>query len=197
MRKAFALSISILILSLSLVSAAGKGGINESIDLENSGISAVSYADIFQGGDGAEDFIISVQLENESNVSLVRVSTQICVNSGLCYPPETQDMIEDNESGIWSAAVAPMNDQTYVNWNFVLVDGENETKIPETGFGWKVWSDCWFDGENWGGPQWTTNGDEGCQLTEEISEKETGILPSVGVIGTLAVLVAAVVIRRD
>ena len=43
MRRGFALSISILILSLSLVSAAGKGGINESIDLENTGISSVSY----------------------------------------------------------------------------------------------------------------------------------------------------------
>ena len=142
MRQAFVVSISILILSLSLVSAAGNGGINESTDLENTGISSVSYDDTFYWVDSDKDFTINVELDDNSNISSIKIWTQICVNSGLCHPPTPQDMVRDNTTGIWMASVDSMDDQTYVNWYFELVEGENVTRTPDNGWGWKVWSDC-------------------------------------------------------
>ena len=185
MRCRIALSFSILIFASSLVSAAGGGGENQVTDTQDTGISKVLFDDVFYGN---QDFVIEVELDADSNISSIQISTQICVNSGLCYPPEPQDLVRDNSTGIWRVTVSPMNDQTYLNWNFVLNDGENETKIPENGWGWKVWSDCWFDGENWGGEN-ENNGACG--------EDDAQNTPTIGAIGVIVtVLVAAVVIIR-
>ena len=148
MRTSIALSISILILASTVVSAAGGGGENQVTDIQNSDISEVTFSDVFYGN---QDFDISVRLDDDSNISSIQIWTQICVNSGLCYPPNPQDMVKDNATGIWTAQVDPIDDQTYVNWYFDLIEGENNTRIPDTGWGWKVWSDCWFDSEKCGG----------------------------------------------
>ena len=185
MRGRIALSFSILIFASTLVSAAGGGGENQVTDTQDTGISEISFPDVFYGN---QDFIIEVKLDADSNISSIQISTQICVNSGLCYPPEPQDLVQNNATGIWSAVVSPMNDQTYLNWNLVLSDGENDTRIPENGWGWKVWSDCWFDGENWGGEN-ENNGVCG--------ENDTQNTPTIGAIGvTITLLIAAVVIYR-
>jgi hypothetical protein len=182
MNRVVALSIVILVLSSTFVSASGNGGENQSMDVENTEISSVHFSSVFEKG---EDFSIQLYLDEGSNVTLVRVQTQICVNSGLCYPPEYQDMVKSGQFDEWTASVSSINDQTYVNWNFLLIEGENETRIPEVGFGWKVWSDCWNDGEKWGGI------DDSCWPEEEKS------VPSIGVVGTLSVIIAAIAIRRD
>jgi hypothetical protein len=192
MRGVIALSISILILTSSLVTATGNGGINEVTNLENTGIVEVNFSEVFYGN---QEFIINIQLEEDSNVSSVQVSTQICVNSGLCYPPEPQDLVKDNSTEIWTAAVSTIDEQTYVNWNFVLNDGDNETRIPETGWGWKVWSDCWFDGEEWGGEAYD-EGSTNCGQEPPLGENEQR-LPSLSGAAILSVLIMAAIIRRD
>ena len=190
MRRAFALSISILILSLSLVSAAGKGGINVSIDLENTGISSVSSNSTFNWIDTDQNFTINVTLDDDSNYSNTSIElwTQICVNSGLCHPPNPQGMIREAMTGIWFGKVDSIEDQTYVNWYFNLVEGENETRIPDNGWGWTVWSDCWFDGGEWGG--------DNCP-NDEVEEEEESFLPALGIIATTGAMMIAAVIRRD
>jgi len=52
----------------------------------------------------------------------------------------------------WGGTIVPGETVTYVNWNIEIQweDG-NSTSIPENGFGWKVWSDCWYDNGTWGG----------------------------------------------
>ena len=185
MRTRVALSISILIFASTVVSAAGGGGENQVTDIQNSEIREVTFTDVFYGN---QNFEINVQLENESDTSSIQIWTQICVNSGLCYPPNPQDMVKDNSTGIWTIQVNPIEDQTYVNWYFELNKGENKTRIPETGWGWKVWSDCWFDGESWGGENHNEN-IEGCGEIENT--------PSLGIVGvTMSILIAATVIRR-
>ena len=185
MKGRFVLMVSILFFASSFASAAGSGGENQVTNTQNTGISEVSFSDVFYG---SQDFLIDVQLENNSNISSIRISTQICVNSGLCYPPVSQDLVKNNQTGKWSVSITPMNDQTYLNWNFVVSDGENETKIPESGWGWKVWSDCWFDGENWGGE----NENDG--VCGEIVSENTPALGAIGV--TMTLLVAAAIIHR-
>ena len=53
-----------------------------------------------------------------------------------------------------------------------------------TGFGGKIWSDCWVAGEETGGG--------GC------STGDGGVLPAIGLVGVLSALgLGAAVIRRD
>ena len=185
MRTSIALSISILILASTVVSAAGGGGENQVTDIQNSDISEVTFSEVFYGN---QDFDISVRLDDDSNISSIQIWTQICVNSGLCYTPNPQDMVKDNATGIWTAQVDPIDDQTYVNWYFDLIEGENNTRIPDTGWGWKVWSDCWFDSEKWGGENYNEDGG----ICGEIENT-----PSLGIIGiTMSILIAAAVIHR-
>ena len=97
-------------------------------------------------------------------------------------------MLKDNSTGIWTAQVDPIDDQTYVNWYFDLIEGENSTRIPDTGWGWKVWSDCWFDSEKWGGENYNEDG----AVCGEIENT-----PALGIIGiTMSILIAAAVIHR-
>ena len=92
---------------------------------------------------------------------------------------------EDNIT--WTASVLVDEDATYLNWRVDLVD-ENETivKVPETGFGWKIWSDCWYDGKEWGGS------DSSC-----ITEEESDSLPGFIVPMTISsIAIAALIIQR-
>ena len=64
----------------------------------------------------------------------------------------------------------------------------NETRIPDNGWGWTVWSDCWFDGGEWGG--------DNCP-NDEVEEEEESFLPALGIIATTGAMMIAAVIRRD
>ena len=123
--------------------------------------------------------------EARENGTTVRWITQICINSGVCYAPETHSL--DSEDGaIWTGGIVPDETVTYVNWKLVLdhEDG-SQTDVPETGFGWKVWSDCWHDNGTWGGS------------STECRDGD-GILPGFSVPVALAsTAMAALMARRD
>ena len=57
-----------------------------------------------------------------------------------------------DEGDAWGGAIVPEETVTYVNWKIEIEweDG-NTTSIPENGFGWRVWSDCWYENGTWGG----------------------------------------------
>ena len=189
MRARISLIIISIIISATTVAAVSDGGVNKSVDdLAETGINSVNSPSIFSQ---EEDFVISVNLNESSDAVKIYVTTQICVNSGLCYPPEQIEM-ETEDNVTWTSTVSPMADQTYVNWNLVLENAsENQTKIPETGFGWKVWSDCWNDGDGWGGEAY-----EGGGSCNENNTEDTGSLPTVGFAGVISILVMAAIIRQ-
>ena len=139
----------ILFVSMSSVTASSEGGVNEEVPLEGTGVESVLYPSAASAG---EIFEVSVWLNGESggNVTTVKWVTQVCINSGICHPPETHTM--NGEGDIWEGAIVPEETVTYVNWKIEIQweDG-NTTSIPENGFGWKVWSDCWYDNGSWGG----------------------------------------------
>ena len=132
MRKLVALAV-VVILSSNVM--ASEGGINEETDLSNTDLESMQYSNIVYA---EEEFSISMSLKNETtNISQINWITQVCINSGICYPPKTIQMsTEDNIT--WTASVLVDEDATYLNWRVDLVD-ENDTivKVPETGFGWK------------------------------------------------------------
>ena len=194
MRRLVALFLASM-LSLS-VSAAGQSGVNQSLsseELEASGISSLEYPDVilteedpaFSYGDSMSNFVIGIVLENDSNVTSADVITQVCINTGVCFAPETKEMESD---GMYFVSLFDVvEDASYINWKFVLHhENGSSTDVPEVGFGWKVWSNCWWDNGTWGGP--STH----CQEGEESS------LPGFAApAAAAAIVMAALMARRD
>ena len=139
----------LILVSVASAADASQGGVNEEESLEGTGVESVLHPSAASAG---ETFEVSIRLneESSSNVTSVTWVTQVCINSGICYPPETHSMTV--ESDVWGGAIVPEETVTYVNWKIEIewADG-NTTSIPENGFGWKVWSDCWYENGTWGG----------------------------------------------
>ena len=180
MRRVVAvLLVSILALSFS---AAGESGVNESTAFDDTDIASSQYADVIHENG---QFDMSLTLEEGTNVTSMQWITQICINSGVCYPPETNDM--NSEDGLTYSATVDVNDTaTYINWKFVMhsEDG-SEASVPDTGFGWKVWSDCWWDNMTWGGS------------STDCQEEDEGLPGFVTPIAAAAIAMAALMARRD
>ena len=139
----------VFLVSIAPVALASQGGVNEEASIEGTGVESVSHPDSASAG---EIFEVSIRLNEESasNVTSVRWVTQVCVNSGICYPPETHSMTDEDDA--WDGSIVPEETVTYVNWKIEIEweDG-NTTSIPENGFGWSGWSDCGYDNGTWGG----------------------------------------------
>ena len=75
---------------------------------------------------------------------------------------------------------------SYVNWKFIIeLENGSESHIPDVGFGWRVWSDCWFDNGTWGG-------------SETYCQEEDSALPGFTVSMVMAsTAMAALMARRD
>ena len=149
----------VLLLLMPALTVVAEGGVNEQTSLEGTPISSV---DSHSEASAGEPFDISVTITQEASENITSVDwiTQICINSGVSYPPEAQALTSD-DGLLWTGQVIPVQTVTYVNWKFVLHhEDESETTIPESGFGWKVWSDCWWDNGSWGGVSTSCQEDE-------------------------------------
>ena len=126
-----------------------------------------------------------VNVNPGSNVTSIQWITQICINTGVCYPPEMNDMVPvDNDS--YTATVDVDETASYINWKFVLhsEDGSDST-VPDSGFGWKVWSDCWWDNGTWGGS------------STDCQEEDEGLPGFAAPAAAAAIAMAALMARRD
>ena len=182
-------SLLVCVLLALPINCAAEGGVNEETPLEGTDIQDISYPVEASAGEG---FGLTVVLSDEASGNGTTVSwvTQICINSGVCYPPETHSMALDDEGTAWEGSIVPDDTVTYVNWRVEMNwEDESTTSVPETGFGWKVWSDCWYDNEKWGGS------DQEC-VDNQGSDPES--LPGFGAAASLmAVLTAGLMGRRD
>ena len=181
MHKLLALVLAALLASNVIAS---DGGINEEANLDGTDIESMEYNSIVYAN---QEFTISLTLKNEiTNLSHINWITQVCINSGVCYPPKTIQMNTlDNET--WTAAVIVDQEATYLNWRIDQVDNNDSvTRVPETGFGWKIWSDCWYDGEDWG------ENDTSC-MTED-DESLPGFILSVAL---SSIIIAALIVQRS
>ena len=133
----------VFLVSIASPAVASQGGVNEEASIEDTGVESVSHPDSASAG---EIFEVSVRLNEESasNATSVTWVTQVCVNSGICYPPETHSMTDENDA--WEGSIVPEETVTYVNWKI-----EIEWDDGNTTSGWRGWSDCWYDNGTWGG----------------------------------------------
>jgi hypothetical protein len=149
MRKLWAL---LLVCAISLPVSASQGGVNESISLDGTGIKTLDYDGVMRTNTtGSADFGVILQMEDGSNISNIRWVTQVCINTGVCYPPEESQM-DRGDDGSFDSHLDTEPGYSYINWKFIIeMEDGSESQVPDVGFGWKVWSDCWYDNGSWGG----------------------------------------------
>ena len=176
--------LTVAMLALS-VSGAGESGVNESTSTEGTQIAYINHASLVQEG-GVFDMYVTVN--SGSNVTSIQWITQICINSGVCYPPEINDM-EAVDNDTYTATVDIDYTASYINWKYILhSEDDSQASVPESGFGWKVWSDCWYDNETWGGPS------TDCQGVEGVGSLLPGFVAPAA---AAAIGMAALMARRD
>ena len=157
MRGLFAI---LLVGMLMLPVSASEGGVNESASLDGTGIKSLDYEHVLRASYGG-NYEISLDIEEGTNISEVNWVTQVCVNTGVCYPPEERKMIKSDTGLSFGYSLETQPGYSYINWKFNLeADDGSESMVPEVGFGWKVWSDCWFDNGTWGGSETSCKDDD-------------------------------------
>ena len=95
MRRMWAL---LLVCLVSLPVSASQGGENESISLDGTGIETLYYDEVMRTSNGTSDsadFSVILLMDDDSNISNIRWITQVCINSGICYPPQETRWIEE------------------------------------------------------------------------------------------------------
>ena len=185
MRRMWAL---LLVCLVSLPVSASQGGENESISLDGTGIETLYYDEVMRTSNGMSDysdFSVIMMMEDDSNISNIRWITQVCINSGICLPPQESQM-DKKDDGSFAHRLDTEPGYSYINWKFVIeMENGSESHIPDAGFGWRVWSDCWFDNGTWGG-------------SETHCQEEDSALPGFTVSMVMASMaMAALMARRD
>ena len=168
--------------------SASQGGVNESISLEGTSIKALHYDEVMRtsnGTSGYADYSVILLMDDDSNISNIRWITQVCINSGICYPPHERHM-DRGDDGSFGGKLDTEPGYSYINWKFIIeMENGSESHVPDVGFGWRVWSDCWFDNGTWGG-------------SETHCQEEDNALPGFTVSMVMASMaMAALMARRD
>ncbi len=188
-RVPFCLLATVALVALSIPVSASEPGINLEPELDGTPVSSIQHDDI---SFDLQEWNITFTLSDAeiANNTTAQVSTQICINTGFCFPPEPM-LIEEASNGTYAGSVTPMEDHTYVNWRIILTFENNSTvRVPEKGWS-KTWSNCWLDTYSqpplWGG--------DGCP---EKTEGEEKTLPAIGTLGAISsiMLAGAVFYRR-
>ena len=85
----------LLVCLVSLPVSASQGGVNESISLEGTSIETLHYDEVMRTSNGTSDsadYSVILLMDDDSNISNIRWITQVCINSGICYPPQETHM---------------------------------------------------------------------------------------------------------
>jgi len=135
---------------------------------------------------------ISMDDEAINNGTTFILTTQICLNSGVCDPPVTHDV--DAVDGHYTVSVTPPDTHTYVNWRVRAVYSDNTKEDFPNGDWYKTWSTCWYNDGEYGGIHSTENG---CDVPAQGSAEDEGFLPASSLILTMMVLHLAVIVRRQ
>ena len=193
MQRLLAFTLVCLLATAVIASPNYKSGENEEAKIEGTDITGLEYPETSHSLD-IFPIVIALSEAAAANGTTVTWVTQICVNSGVCYAPEVIDLISEDDGDTWVGEVMVNDTATYINWRIDLKFPEGDTeRVPEEGWGWKVWSDCWFDGEIWGGEN------QECVDENQPQPDDGGLfLPNIGIVASIAgITMAALIARRD
>lgn len=184
MQKGWSVLVALL-LAVSFASAAGSSGSNLGPDEASTPFKEHEATTPSVSGEVWE---LTVVLDDEAvaNGSTMSLTTQICTNDGVCDPPVPQEATVSEDGSTYFISLTPPADHTYVNWRATVewADG-NSSSFPQ-GDWYKVWSSCWYDGTDWGGPD--AEG-EGC--AEEKESPGPGLIVAAVAVAGAAMAVAS------
>ena len=134
---------------------------------------------------------LSVALEQEAvdNGTTLQITTQICLNSGVCDPPVNQDVDVSDDGSTYSMELKPPSDHSYVNWRIKATYADDTNENYPSGDWYKTWSSCYYEEDGYGGVH--ADGDR-CNLPG--SGEGEGFLPAAGLLTALAAMAGATVI---
>ena len=142
-----------------------------------------------------QPWALSVILDQEAldNGTTLAITTQICLNNGVCDPPTTQEVTVSDDGSTYSMELKPPADHSYVNWRIKATYSDDSTENFPQGDWYKTWSTCYYDDGSYGGIH--ADGD-GCDVPAAGEESE-GLLPSAGMaVAVMALTGAAVMAAR-
>ena len=123
------------------------------------------------------------------NGTTFAITSQICLNNGVCDPPVNQDVAVSDDGSTYTTDLTPPEDHSYVNWRVKATYSDDSTEnFPQNDW-YKTWSTCYYDDGSYGG----VHAEEGSCNVPAAGES-TGFLPSVGVMLTLTALTGAALI---
>lgn len=132
---------------------------------------------------------ITLDQESQDNGTVLAISTQICLNSGVCDPPINHEATLNE--GTYSMELTPPGDHSYVNWRVkATYDDESTETFPE-GDWYKTWSSCYYDDGTYSGIH--ADGD-GCNVPS--SEEPSSALPAIGMALVIGVIGVGVIAAR-
>ena len=181
MEKKILIGVMLTLILLSpITSGAVKGGEDVNPD-ENDVPFTINSRDSPSVDSQTWSLTITMDEEESQNNTTFEITTQICLNDGVCDPPVLMDAEIDGAK--YTVSVTPPSDHTYVNWRVKAVyENGNSTNFP-TGDWYKTWSSCWFDDGSFGG---IDSDADGC-INDNESTPGFGILVSLSAIGIAAV----------
>lgn len=193
MRKSLPVLLSLLFLASILPTSLAAGSEDgQDINPDESEVPFSVVERTSPSQDGAS-WSLSVQLDEEAqaNGTTIAITTQICLNSGVCNPPEIMDSTV--EEGMYSASISPPEDHSYVNWRVKATYEDDSTENFPQGDWYKTWSTCYYSDGTYSGIH--ADGD-GCNVPAAGDEGE-GLLPTIGIGIVMAVFVCAAYVRRQ
>ena len=89
---------------------------------------------------------LSVALSQDAvdNGTTLQITTQICLNSGVCDPPVKQEAVVSDDGSTYSMELKPPSDHSYVNWRIKATYPDDSTENFPEGDWYKTISE--FDG---------------------------------------------------
>jgi hypothetical protein len=142
MKSSAWLIVLVLAVSLPSTALAGEGENGEDVN-PGSDVPFSVLERTTPSQDGAT-WALSVELDQEAqdNGTTVVITTQICLNSGVCDPPVNHDATTD-DAGVYTMELTPPEDHSYVNSGIhaegdgcnVPMTEETEGALPSVGVG--------------------------------------------------------------
>ena len=118
-----------------------------------------------------------------SNNTTFEITSQICLNDGVCDPPVTQEVAVDGATH--TTSLTPPDDHSYVNWRVKAMYEDDSVDYFPYGSWYTIWSSCYYEDGGYYGPD---SGEDGCGDDEENTPGFT-LIPALVAVG-LAIAIA-------
>ena len=185
MRTVVALTL-IALLAVSTTSMAAKtAGENNGPEMDETPFESYTVTSPSVSGE-TWTLVVVMDEAHMSNNTTFEITSQICLNDGVCDPPVVQEATVDG--AMHTVSLTPPDDHSYVNWRVKAMYEDDTKDYFPYGSWYTIWSSCYYDDGGYYGPD--ADGD-GCAGDEEDTPGFT-LIPALAAIG-LAIALA----RRD